>query len=243
MKTLFSLLVVVILFGFQNAFAQCTPIVFPGPALTVPDTSQGLPVAVETELYSQVIHVRIPFEYNFNGSVIPIDSAGIVSIAGAPTSITWVSNSATNSWPSDTFGCIIFQGTPTIGEAGNYTMEVVVNVYAFGTSLAYTLNYDFEVLDASFAGFTITNKTDFQVLQNQPNPFEENTQINYFVPQAGMVAFKVFDVAGNCVIDQQMSAQKGKNSFQVNGNKLSSGMYIYELDNGSSIIRKRMIVK
>ncbi len=243
MKQLLLLFTFIAFIGFQNLSAQCTPVPFSGISLTSPDTAQGLSDAVETQAYSQVIHVRIPADTNYNGAVIPIDSAGILSVTGMPASLSWLSNSASDYWPGDTFGCIIIQGTPTVGEAGNYILSIVVAVNALGTALPFTMSYDFVVLDASFAGIDINKTSEFHVYQNQPNPFSQSTTINYFMPKADNLEFKVYDIVGNCVVNISQSASKGKNTIQLNRDNLASGIYIYELSNGKSTLRKRMIIK
>ncbi len=243
MKYLVLFLIPVFSFIYFNSQAQCTVVPFPGPALTNPDTTAGLQVAAETQAYSQTIQVRIPADTNFNGAVIPIDSAGIISVTGAPSSISWLTNSPNNYWPGDTFGCILVQGTPAIGEAGDYNIEIVISVNALGTTMPFTLKYTFKVLDASFAGIDLSKSKEFQVLQNQPNPFSESTQINYFIPQTGITDLVVYDILGNRIFSKQLKSKLGKNSIQIDKGNMRSGLYIYELRYKNNIVRKRMIIE
>lgn len=243
MKHLVLFLFAIIILSVSEIFAQCTPVPFPGPSLTNPDTAQGIKVAVETQAYNQVLHFRIPADTNFNGAVIPIDSAGIVSVTGAPTSISWLSNSPNNYWPGDTFGCVIIQGTPQVGDAGNYNVVIVVEVHAFNSAMPYTLTYDFEILDTSFLSIEMTESKDFQVFQNQPNPFSSSTQINYFAPQSDITELYVFDILGNKVISKKLETVKGKNSFQLYKENLAEGIYIYEMKFQDYIIRRKMIIR
>ncbi len=242
MKNLLLLIAIVIFFS-NYTLAQCTPQPFAGGGLTSPDTTQGIAPAAETQPYTQVIQMRIPEDTVYNGAVIVIDSVGIIDITGMPTSFTWATNEDNNFWPGDTNGCIIFQGTPVIGDAGTYTIIINVEIHALGTSLPYTLEYDFEVLDVSHVGIEMSAKEEFQLYQNKPNPFDVNTTIEYFMPIGNKVVFKVYDIVGNCVIDKYYSAQKGKNTISFNRGELSNGIYIYELINANSIIRKKMIIK
>jgi hypothetical protein len=243
MKKLILFFIFIAFAGIQTISAQCTPVPFSGTSLTNPDTTQGLQPAVETQAYSQVIHVRIPEDTNYNGAVIPIDSAGIIGVTGMPASMSWLSNTASNYWPGDTFGCIIIQGTPGVGDAGNYILSIVVAVNALGTALPFTMSYDFVVLDASHVGIDVNKTSDFQIFQNQPNPFSQNTLINYYSPKSTEISFKVYDILGNCVVDKVKFAEKGKNSIELNRTNLANGIYIYELSNGESVLRKRMIIK
>lgn len=243
MKQLVLLLSAFLIMSVSDIFAQCTPVPFSGPSLTNPDTTAGIQVAAETQAYTQIIQIRIPADTNFNGAIIPIDSAGIENVTGMPSSISWLSNSPNNYWPGDTFGCVIIQGTPQIGEAGNYNVEIIINVHALGSTMPYTLNYSFEILDASFAGIDLLKSQDFQVFQNQPNPFSYSTQINFFTPQNDITELNVFDILGNKVISRRKESKMGKNSFLIEKGNLPAGIYIYELKFRNNVIRKRMIIK
>lgn len=242
MKHLVLFLFAISILSISDIFAQCTPVPFSG-SLTNPDSTQGIQVAAETQAYSQVIQIRIPADTNIGGAIVPISSASIAGVTGAPTSITWITNSATNSWPGDTFGCVLIQGTPQIGEAGEYIVVIDVVVSALGTTMPYTLTYNFKILDASFAGIELSSSKDFQVFQNQPNPFSSSTQINYFAPHNDITELNVFDILGNKVISRSIKSKIGKNSFQLEKGNLPSGIYIYELKFENTVIRKRMIIK
>ena len=243
MKKIILLLTIITISAFQTAFAQCTPVPFSGPSFTNPDTSETITPAVETQLYSQIINVRIPEDTMLNGLVITIDSAGIQSITGMPASLSWISNSPNNYWPGDTFGCVIIQGTPLVGDAGDYTVSVTIAVHAFGQAMPFTLDYDVKILDQAFVGINTVTKNEFQVFQNQPNPFKNSTKINYYSPNNADISFKVYDIVGNIVIQKELNASQGKNTINVNKNNLSSGIYIYEFRNSSKTIRKRMIIE
>ena len=243
MKKLFLFIAFVTISALQIALAQCTPIPFSGPSFTNPDTSDVIPPAAETQFYSQVIHVRIPEDTMLNGLVIKIDSAGIQSITGMPSSLSWISNTPNNYWPGDTFGCVIIQGTPIVGESGNYTVSVTIAVHAFGQAMPFTLDYDVEILSQTYAGINAANKDEMQVFQNQPNPFNNRTDINYYSPKDANISFKVYDIVGNTVLKRSLKASHGKNTISFNRNSLSSGIYIYEFKSESKTIRKRMIIE
>ena len=78
---------------------------------------------------------------------------------------------------------------------------------------------------------------------NQPNPFENKTRINYFLPKAQVIDFKVYDIVGNCVVKEKYNAQQSKNTILFSKGDLPSGIYIYEINTGTDIIRKRMVIK
>lgn len=85
----------------------------------------------------------------------------------------------------------------------------------------------------------------FELTQNYPNPFNPTTNIRYSIPNAGAVSVKVFDVLGREVkdlVNQYQSA--GSYTVDFNAAHLSSGMYIYKLESGSSVsVKKMMLIK
>lgn len=77
--------------------------------------------------------------------------------------------------------------------------------------------------------------------QNYPNPFNPSTEIKFQLPQNSAVSLKVFDVLGREVatlIDGQVEA--GFHQVTFNARNLSSGMYIYRLQTGNTVITKKL---
>lgn len=97
--------------------------------------------------------------------------------------------------------------------------------------------------------------SEFTLSQNYPNPFNPSTKINFTLPQTSDIKLTVYNLLGQTVkvlIDNQMNA--GSHSVLWNaddnfGNKVSSGVYFYELkagsDDGSNFnqIRKMVFLK
>jgi hypothetical protein len=90
----------------------------------------------------------------------------------------------------------------------------------------------------------------FALLQNYPNPFNPGTTIQYSVPRAGDVDIAIFDVGGRLVRHSSVAEQSpGTHAFQwdgrnQNGAPVSSGIYLYSVRFGKSILsRKMMLIK
>lgn len=80
------------------------------------------------------------------------------------------------------------------------------------------------------------------LFQNYPNPFNPTTQIKFALPSRELVQLKVYDLTGKLVstlIDEIESA--GEHTITFHSNKLSSGMYIYQLKAGNKILSKKML--
>jgi hypothetical protein len=79
--------------------------------------------------------------------------------------------------------------------------------------------------------------------QNVPNPFNQQTVINFNVAQnAGVASMIIYDLNGRQIRAEQLN-QRGAGQFVINANELAPGMYIYTLIvDGKAADSKRMIV-
>ena len=83
----------------------------------------------------------------------------------------------------------------------------------------------------------------FTLEQNYPNPFNPSTTIKYQISDVGFVTLKVYDVLGNEVA-LLVNEKKEVGSYEVNfdASKLSSGVYIYQLNVNEFINTKKMVL-
>lgn len=88
----------------------------------------------------------------------------------------------------------------------------------------------------------VDQPTVFELNQNYPNPFNPTTTISFVLPAASDVTLSVYNVLGQRVATlinaKQMTA--GQHSVGFNATDLSSGLYIYRLQAGTSIQQKSM---
>jgi hypothetical protein len=93
----------------------------------------------------------------------------------------------------------------------------------------------------------------FNLMQNYPNPFNPSTTIEYSIPKASNVKITIYNILGDVVnvifnsLRDAGSYRTNWNALDGNGNKVSSGVYFYELKavTGSgqeSIQMKKMIL-
>lgn len=92
-------------------------------------------------------------------------------------------------------------------------------------------------------GFVLLKNYDAIILnQNVPNPFAEQTEINYFIPESVINAKLIFyDQSGKILKEYEIN-HKGEGKLKVYGEDLSSGIYSYTLViDGTSFDTKRMV--
>ena len=97
------------------------------------------------------------------------------------------------------------------------------------------------------------NPGDFILYQNYPNPFNPSTRIKFTIPsvettrQVVFTTLKVFDLLGNEVatlVNEEKSA--GEYEVELNASsgirELVSGIYFYQLQSGSFVETKKMVL-
>lgn len=83
--------------------------------------------------------------------------------------------------------------------------------------------------------------SSIDLLQNYPNPFNPSTTISYQLPVDSKIELKVFDMLGREVatlVNGRMEA--GFHQITFNGSELASGIYIYRLNAGNTIITRKL---
>lgn len=84
---------------------------------------------------------------------------------------------------------------------------------------------------------------DFALEQNYPNPFNPVTTIPFRVNRTDQVRLTIYNVLGQEVavlIDQIM--QPGHYEVRLDATNLASGIYVYQLQSGGDVQRKRMML-
>lgn len=112
-----------------------------------------------------------------------------------------------------------------------------------------------DIRKITFSGTTgisdiIKNKIKFTLSQNYPNPFNPSTNIEYEVPEKGLVSVKVYNILGQEVRTLFHAQQNtGKHTVRWDGRNnagsaVSSGMYIYRIDfQGKALAKKMLMLK
>lgn len=79
--------------------------------------------------------------------------------------------------------------------------------------------------------------------QNQPNPFNGTTNINYELTEATNVTFEVVDVTGKVVMElNEGNIAAGAHNIVLDADKLESGVYFYSIITDNNRITQQMVV-
>jgi hypothetical protein len=83
----------------------------------------------------------------------------------------------------------------------------------------------------------------FYLEQNYANPFNPSTIISFRIAETGFTSLKVYDVLGNEIVTLANEEKPaGEYEVEFNANRLTSGIYFYQLKAGSFIETKKMVL-
>jgi hypothetical protein len=84
---------------------------------------------------------------------------------------------------------------------------------------------------------------DYRLFPNYPNPFNNETVIQYSIPKAGEVTVTVHNLRGQLVeILIQTKQQPGLHAVRWNTKKLASGIYFYTIEAGGFIDQRKCLL-
>lgn len=230
--------------------------VAPDPAL-----GEEFDQAVINEFYSDTINLIVPLDAGvvneaFTG--FTIDSLSLdgvfVTIDSEQVDLSTIgleiicNNNGDSPNPCTLMGgnqyCALVQGTPNI--AGDLPLQI--NVTGYLLFLGEVQNIPF-----SFDGYTLTILDPNEIIdvptsvnsvsQNIPNPFAQNTKINYSLTNSGIVTFEVSNILGEIVYEEIVQGRRGNNSIDFNGAEFESGIYLYSIEANNSKVTKKMIIR
>lgn len=109
---------------------------------------------------------------------------------------------------------------------------------------AEAFNKDFEVMNINLSTRSINSELNgFELLQNEPNPFNDYTNVSFNLPKAMDATFTVFDVNGRILKEVNSSFEKGTNTIRLTKSDLQvSGILHYQLKAGDFTATKKMVV-
>jgi len=76
-----------------------------------------------------------------------------------------------------------------------------------------------------------------------PNPFVNETKINFVSDTDQIILISVKNVLGRTVYSNRVKVKRGKNSIPFSKGDLRSGMYIYAIQNNKELVSKRFVIK
>ena len=145
---------------------------------------------------------------------------------------------------------LIGQGNSTIKHTYSYTVKDPENGTYWFKLADITMN-DEKTFHEPIS-ITINTKTPqgFQLDPNYPNPFNPTTKISYQVSKERFIDVTVYNLQGQ-IVSKLVSKKQSPGVYNIdwtaidiNGNKMSSGIYILRLSSGNDVkSRKIMLIR
>ena len=83
----------------------------------------------------------------------------------------------------------------------------------------------------------------FTAAQNYPNPWTEQTSMNVFMPESGVVNLEVYNTNGQAVYSRMIPLEAGHQVVTIDSKDLDgSGLYHYKITNGKTSITRRFLL-
>lgn len=176
--------------------------------------------------------------------------------------LNWIQSGVPNTTAIITSLSLCYSGETVIIGCNDGTVEVstdsgnnfVITETSFSNGISNMSSYNNETWGVGSSGFIVYNPDTpvsinsdyekpsiFQLEQNYPNPFNPVTTIKYNLFVNDIVKFTIYNINGEVVYEMTSEYQlAGEHKITWNGNNLSSGMYIYQLQTSQTTEVKKM---
>jgi hypothetical protein len=97
-------------------------------------------------------------------------------------------------------------------------------------------------LNLQFNNPLVETETEFELYQNNPNPFREQTAIGFRLPESGKATLTVYDLSGKIITAVSDVFQRGYNEIILQQKDLgTSGILFYQLETPGHTATRRMV--
>lgn len=136
---------------------------------------------------------------------------------------------------------ILFSMTFKAKSAGETANIFKINSH-YTTAEAYSGNDLFEVEISNDSVRNTTFANDFELYQNAPNPFRNETTISFYLPKSEIVILKIYDLSGRVLNQMELEGKEGFNSKKIRVDFAATGVLYYQLETATETAIKKMIL-
>jgi photosystem II stability/assembly factor-like uncharacterized protein len=202
-----------------------------------------------------VTHGSGIFERPLISGSVPVELTSFTAgLNGDAVTLNWSTSTETNNYRFEieksldgsdfyTIGSVKGAGTSTESHSYSYTDKLSSGE---DRTLYYRLkqiDYDGTFTYSEIRSLNVNVPEGYQLSQNYPNPFNPTTTISFSIKEAGRTNLSIYDALGN-LVDQVFDENKASGSYKItfDASRLSSGVYVYQLQSGSYKMSKKMMV-
>ena len=91
---------------------------------------------------------------------------------------------------------------------------------------------------------TDASSDELVLYQNKPNPFDQTTFVEFYIPKKSAVSFELFDINGLRVYSNNRTFEGGRNVIEVDRERmqLNKGIYYYQIRAQDRSLTRKMII-
>jgi hypothetical protein len=190
----------------------------------------------------------------YNTGQVPVELTSFTATSfGNQVTLNWVTATETNNNGFEiqrSKDGINFTGISFVKGYGN---TIQTQNYTFSDKGLTAGNYTYRLKQVDFDGSVnfskaveveVSSPNVFALTQNYPNPFNPSTSISFTVSKNELATLKVFNSVGQEVATLFNSVAQAGNVYEINfdARQLSTGIYFYQLRQGSNLETKKMIL-
>ena len=241
--------------SYANRLLDVTPrSLYPTANINVSDAdivageAVNIPFSIENMNDVSAMQFTVSFDQNvldFTGV-----SAGALNVSEGNFGFTMIDEGVlTFSWSSASGKEVSIESNDIFNlefaakQAGSIAKAINVNS-KYTNSIAFNDNGRHNIeLNLTSQNGTLVNGQNFELYQNQPNPFKNNTIIGFNLPEAASATLRILDVTGKELRVITNNYERGYNKIDLDLNSLNArGVLYYQLETASHAATMKMIV-
>lgn len=248
-------LITISIFITAFSYGQCVPNTNYTSQGIYPDTVDNLPKATVGLAYSEDITVVTPADTSLQiiGPIpvtVDIDSIVLTAVTGLPSGFDYECDPPSCGFPGGTIKCarLFSISGPVSDPVGNYPITFECIAYADvplygGSSVTYVEGgYRLEILPGGISGIYNSEVSSFVIEEAFPNPVDDNFNISFSTKKSTDILFEIYNMLGKLIYQRKVNTLAGSNQIFVNTSEFPEGMYTYFLNDGNSILNRRLLV-
>jgi hypothetical protein len=149
--------------------------------------------------------------------------------------VSWNTDTAIEVKSGDVLFELLFKGDNADVNLSNYSKSIAPEIYSLkdGFVLSQQIKFNGD----------LKNAYAFEVQQNVPNPFKDETDITFTMEKEGPVVFTITDQTGRLIYTASNRYNAGNNSIKIYSSAINTtGLLYYTIATESKTVTKKMIV-
>ncbi|MEM9846455.1 MAG: T9SS type A sorting domain-containing protein [Bacteroidota bacterium] len=270
MKLIYTFLFSIFTLTMASAQSPCMPDpafadtlgVFPPPFDSISENPVGG--------IDKVACVDRPYEFVFTisiGDSLRIPNVGVFAvdsivlkpedaITGLPAGLDYACGTENCAFYKDSSSCVVITGTPDASnDLGEYQLTITGTFFS-GPFLALEETIPGDLFPGTYSLVLAANnsesctassvrlvKREAMEISVVPNPAFGFAKLNMNVPKSGLYEYRVYNMLGRTVLSQSLRLNAGQNQHDLDLSTLSSGLYLYSLNDGQKQVTKRLMIR